>query len=60
MILNLKKQIGKRIEKFFKRYPDTTKAKLLLDFEAEVGLEEALEKVIENSNYLKNWPSKRK
>ena len=49
----------KREREIFKRYPDTNKAKLLLGFEAEVGLEEALKKVVKNANYIKSWPKKR-
>lgn len=48
----------KQEREIFKRYPDTNKAKLLLDFEAEVGLEEALKKVVKNANYIKSWPKK--
>ena len=38
---NIKREI-------FKRYPDTSKAKSLIGFEATVGLEEALRKVIDS------------
>ena len=48
----------KQEREIFKRYPDTNKAKLLLGFEAEVGLEEALKKVVKNANYIKSWPKK--
>ena len=48
----------KQEREIFRRYPDTNKAKLLLGFEAEVGLEEALKKVIQNANYIKSWPKK--
>ena len=49
----------KQEREIFKRYPDTNKAKSLLGFEAEVGLEEALKKVVKNTNYIKSWPKKR-
>ena len=48
----------KQEREIFKRYPDTNKAKLLLGFEAEVGLEEALKKVVKNAIYIKSWPKK--
>ena len=41
-----------------KRGGNYNKAKLLLGFEAEVGLEEALKKVVKNTNYIKSWPKK--
>tara|TARA_B100001142_G_scaffold215158_1_gene213330 strand:+ start:1788 stop:2762 length:975 start_codon:yes stop_codon:yes gene_type:complete len=47
---NIKREI-------FKRYPDTSKAKDLLGFEAEVTLEDALKKVIDSNNYIKSWPN---
>ena len=47
---NIKREI-------FKRYPETSKAKELLGFEAEVTLEDALKKVIESNNYIKSWPN---
>ena len=48
----------KQEREIFKRYPDTSKAKLLLDYEAKIGLEEALKKVIKNKNYIKSWPKR--
>mgnify|MGYP001462074547 CR=1 FL=1 len=47
---NIKREI-------FKRYPDTSKAKSLIGFEASVGLEEALRKVIASKHYIKSWPN---
>ena len=47
---NIKREI-------FKRYPDTSKAKSLIGFEATVGLEEALRKVIASNHYMKSWPN---
>ena len=40
----------------FQRRPDTSKAKLLLGFEAEIGLEEAIKKVIKYGSFNESWP----
>ena len=41
----------------FKRYPDISKAKEMLGYEATVSLKDALKEVIENSNNIKIWPN---
>ena len=41
----------------FKRFPNVSKAKSLLGFEATVSLEEALKEVIASNSNIKSWPN---
>jgi len=46
----------KHEREIFKRYPNVSKARDLLGYTAKVDLEEALDKVINLSSNIRDWP----